>query len=57
MRFDRPFDRLVVLSEAEGLTALSQVEGQIQNSNDRMFKTPEPVNGSNFRHFRHFRAL
>ncbi len=25
--FDRPFDRLTVLSEVEGLTTLSQVEG------------------------------
>jgi hypothetical protein len=25
--FDRPFDRLTVLSKVEGLTALSKVEG------------------------------
>jgi len=29
--FDRPFDRLTVLSEVEGLTILSKVEGQYQN--------------------------
>jgi hypothetical protein len=29
MVFDRPFDRLTVLSKVEGLTTLSQVEGQI----------------------------
>ena len=28
-RFDKPFDRLTVLSKVEGLTALSQIEGQI----------------------------
>jgi hypothetical protein len=28
--FDRPFDRLTVLSKVEGLTALSKVEGQFQ---------------------------
>jgi len=27
--FDKPFDRLTVLSKVEGLTTLSQVEGQI----------------------------
>jgi hypothetical protein len=27
--FDKPFDRLTVLSEVEGLTTLSPVEGQI----------------------------
>jgi hypothetical protein len=27
--FDKPFDRLTVMSEVEGLTTLSQVEGQI----------------------------
>jgi hypothetical protein len=27
--FDQPFDRLTVLSKVEGLTTLSQVEGQI----------------------------
>ncbi len=27
--FDKPFDRLTVLSEVEGLTTLSQAEGQI----------------------------
>jgi hypothetical protein len=27
--FDKPFDRLTVLSEVEGLTTLSLVEGQI----------------------------
>jgi len=27
--FDKPFDRLTVLSRVEGLTTLSQVEGQI----------------------------
>jgi len=32
-RFDQPFDRLTVLSEVEGLTTLSQVEGQIRNPN------------------------
>jgi len=37
-RFDKPFDRLTVLSKVEGLTTLSRVEGQItmtkiQNSN------------------------
>jgi len=37
--FDKPFDRLTVLSRAEGLTTLSQVEGQIQNTNFQMFKT------------------
>jgi hypothetical protein len=26
--FDRPFDRLTVLSEVEGLTTLSEVEGE-----------------------------
>jgi hypothetical protein len=26
--FDRPFDRLMVLSEVEGLTTLSKVEGE-----------------------------
>jgi len=26
--FDRPFDRLTVLSEVEGLTTLSKVEGE-----------------------------
>jgi hypothetical protein len=26
--FDKPFDRLTVLSKVEGLTTLSQVEGQ-----------------------------
>jgi hypothetical protein len=41
--FDRPFDRLTVLSEVEGLTTtLSQVEGQItmteiQNSKQLAF--------------------
>ncbi len=29
--FDKPFDRLTVLSRVEGLTTLSKVEGQIQN--------------------------
>jgi hypothetical protein len=38
--FDKPFDRLTVLSEVEGLTTLSLVEGQItmteiQNSKRR----------------------
>jgi len=28
-RFDKPFDRLTVLSKVEGLTTLSQAEGQI----------------------------
>jgi len=28
--FDKPLDRLTVLSKVEGLTTLSQVEGQIQ---------------------------
>jgi hypothetical protein len=40
--FDQPFDRLTVLSRVEGLTTLSQVEGQIQNPNSPMFKT-EPL--------------
>jgi len=31
--FDKPFDRLTVLSKVEGLTTLSQVEGQYPNSN------------------------
>jgi hypothetical protein len=31
--FDKPFDRLTVLSKVEGLTTLSPVEGQISNSN------------------------
>jgi hypothetical protein len=40
--FDKPFDRLTVLSKAEGLTTLSQVEGQItmteiQNSKQLAF--------------------
>jgi len=40
--FDKPFDRLTVLSEVEGLTTLSQVEGQItmakiQNSKQMAF--------------------
>jgi hypothetical protein len=30
--FDKPFDRLTVLSKAEGLTTLSPVEGQIPMS-------------------------
>ncbi len=33
--FDQPFDRLTVLSEVEGLTTLSQVEGQIRIPNDK----------------------
>ena len=37
--FDEPFDRLTVLSRVEGLTTLSQVEGQILNSNFQMFQT------------------
>jgi hypothetical protein len=28
--FDRPFDRLTVLSEVEGLTTLSTVEGEFR---------------------------
>ena len=36
--FDKPFDRLTVLSKVEGLTTLSQVEGQIQISNDPILK-------------------
>jgi len=32
-RFDKPFDRLTVLSKVEGLTALSQIEGQIPMTN------------------------
>jgi hypothetical protein len=28
--FDKPFDRLTVLSNVDGLTTLSQVEGQIK---------------------------
>ena len=31
--FDKPFDRLTVLSKVEGLTTLSQVEGQIPMTN------------------------
>jgi hypothetical protein len=30
--FDRPFDRLTVLSIAEGLTTLSEVEGESSKS-------------------------
>ena len=37
--FDKPFDRLTVLSKVEGLTTLSKIEGQIQNPNSQMFKT------------------
>jgi prophage tail gpP-like protein len=40
--FDKPFDRLTVLSRVEGLTTLSKVEGQItmteiQNSKQLAF--------------------
>jgi len=30
--FDRPFDRLTVLSKVEGLTTLSEVEGESSES-------------------------
>jgi len=36
--FDKPFDRLTVLSNVEGLTILSQVEGQIPIPNDQNSK-------------------
>jgi hypothetical protein len=38
--FDKPFDRLTVLSKVEGLTTLSQVEGQITMTE---FQTPKPI--------------
>jgi hypothetical protein len=34
--FDRPFDRLTVLSNVEGLTTLSNVEGQITTTKIKM---------------------
>ena len=34
--FDQPFDRPTVLSKVEGSTTLSEVEGQIPNSNITM---------------------
>ncbi len=38
--FDKPFDRLTVLSRVEGLTTLSQVEGQITMTT---IHNPKPV--------------
>ena len=36
--FDKPFDRLTVLSRVEGLTTLSKVEGQIAMTRIQNFK-------------------
>jgi hypothetical protein len=36
--FDKPFDRLTVLSKVEGLTALSNIEGQIRISKKQITK-------------------
>jgi hypothetical protein len=36
--FDKPFDRLTVLSKVEGLTTLSPVEGQIPMTETRNSK-------------------
>jgi hypothetical protein len=44
-----PFDRLTVLSSVEGLTTLSQVEGQIRIPNDRNSKPVLNIRISGFR--------
>jgi hypothetical protein len=42
--FDRPFDKLTVLSEVEGLTTLSEVEGESRKiSENQIILDPPPL--------------
>jgi hypothetical protein len=49
--FDRPFDRLMVLSNVEGLTALSNVEGESSYFSTFWMPVEDPVfSGDQVRH-------